>query len=371
MEEKRLKEEMQSLWKETFGDSVEYISLVFDNYFHVGNVAYMEIEGKVCSALLGVPYNFRSPTGVKLKGLYLCGLATRKENRRRGLMSGLLEEINSRARKEGFDFTFLVPEGEGVRRYYRDRGYIDAFYKKIEYYVRGHKFGDDSSHTLSLSLFNKSEIAEAVEFLTANGSRPFKRRNAFNIVHSRSDWEIVLREAEISSEPVYLARRDGVPAGLAFCKTSDRSIEVKNLIVSDKKIYWDVLSKINMFNPSLNLTLIRDLEEVVESESNESQIWQPFYAQSNSPKAQYEDIAEIEEPYNQSRDAVSFGMINIFDIKEILEKLGCSELEKLNEYSLDEKKHLLLRRPIGKQGDELEKLLDLPELSLSASLLLE
>ena len=56
MNEDHLRKEMESLWRETFGDSSEYISLVFGLYFNPATVAYHEEDGRLLSALLGVPY---------------------------------------------------------------------------------------------------------------------------------------------------------------------------------------------------------------------------------------------------------------------------------------------------------------------------
>ena len=53
-----LKSKMMQLWKNTFHDSDAYISLVFDTYFNPDLIAYNEENGKLVSAMLGVPYEF-------------------------------------------------------------------------------------------------------------------------------------------------------------------------------------------------------------------------------------------------------------------------------------------------------------------------
>ena len=60
MDTQDLKDKMMKLWKTTFHDSDEYISLIFDNYFNTEYLEYYEENGKLISALLGVPYFFGS-----------------------------------------------------------------------------------------------------------------------------------------------------------------------------------------------------------------------------------------------------------------------------------------------------------------------
>lgn len=58
--ESEVKAQMMHLWKEAFGDSDDYISLVFDAYFSLDRVEYAQKNGKIIAALLSIPYNFTS-----------------------------------------------------------------------------------------------------------------------------------------------------------------------------------------------------------------------------------------------------------------------------------------------------------------------
>ena len=357
-----------SLWKETFGDSSEYISLVFDTYFSPDKIAFHEEGGEIKAALLTLPYSFESSAKTELKGLYLCGLATRKDARHRGLMSGLLEETNQRAKEAGFDFTFLIPSEEGIRRYYRDRGYHDAFYKKKEYYVKGHKFGNAEGFTI-LKYEGKNEET-VLKFLLGTGNLPYKGKNSFLLQHTQEDWETVLKEALISGDTVYLAYKDDTIKSIGFCKIKHQSIDIKKLIAIDKQSEEALLNGISKENPDCNIILTRDLESLIEQEDS-NQLWSPFYAQNNSKNAEYEDIAVIEEPYNETMNSFSFGMINIFNLEGLLRKTGYDNLKSLDAYSEEEIKKLVLRKPVGRKADALEQILNLPEINFSMSLMLE
>lgn len=142
MTRNKLKSDMMILWQRTFHDTPEYVRMVFDAYFNPDFCAWRYEEDRLVAALLGVPYSFGSSNG-SLQGLYLCGLATEPAFRGHGVMSQLLEEINQRARKAGFSFTFLIPADRGLQRFYQDRGYSAAIRNVVERYTAGHSFFRD------------------------------------------------------------------------------------------------------------------------------------------------------------------------------------------------------------------------------------
>ena len=107
METLDLKRKLTGLWKDTFHDSDEYIRLWFDKYYDPQWTEYEQVGNEIVSMLFGVPYEFGGSEG-KIRGLYLCGLATNAKYRGQGLMSKLLDRINDKAREAGFAFTFLI-----------------------------------------------------------------------------------------------------------------------------------------------------------------------------------------------------------------------------------------------------------------------
>lgn len=139
-----LKDRMMKLWKDTFGDPYEYIRMVFDTYFIEENVETVEDEeGRLISSLLGVPYRFFH-CGVEtscgshdgyMKGMYLCGLATVPDMRRKGLMKKLMRRFEERAAGNDYDFSFLIPADERLRNYYSSMGYV-SLPGKFEFSVR-------------------------------------------------------------------------------------------------------------------------------------------------------------------------------------------------------------------------------------------
>lgn len=142
MDYQKLCKDMKSLWSFVFHDSTEYIDMLFSACFNPSLAAWRYEKGRLTSALLGIPYEFRSAGGT-LRGLYLCGLATHPDFRGQGVMTELMEEINIRAKKMGYAFTFLIPANNGLLRYYEDRGYSPAFRTVTERYTASHSFYRD------------------------------------------------------------------------------------------------------------------------------------------------------------------------------------------------------------------------------------
>ena len=151
----------KGLWQETFGDSQQYVDLVSSLYFKPANLFYIARNDELISNLVAVPYKFcgRSPLFknisdfnkndecLMISSAYLCGLATRRKDRKKGLMSKLINESNDELRRRGIAFTFLIPAEPHLRYYYKKFGYVDVGYQNENNYISGHRFADIKSVT--------------------------------------------------------------------------------------------------------------------------------------------------------------------------------------------------------------------------------
>lgn len=139
--------EMRRLWKDTFHDTDEYISIVFDN---LADREYcrccVDDDGRIIAALVGIPYLFndrnsditenkfstineqRPVESASRRALYLCGLVTIPDFRRRGIMHSLMSDIEQYAVSKGFNYTFLIPADSSLRKYYEKYGYHTSSY---------------------------------------------------------------------------------------------------------------------------------------------------------------------------------------------------------------------------------------------------
>lgn len=371
MDNKLLRKNMESLWKETFRDSSEYVTLVFDRYFNPDNVVYSAEGDALKASLLGVPYEFSLCGGKEsyLKGLYLCGLATKTEFRKQGIMSGLLEKINKRAQEAGYDFTFLIPAGDEMKPYYRKRGYHDSFYKVDEYFVKGHDFGNEKK--LVLKELEDKDISSVVKFLTESEDKCNSMAPAYVLRHDEADWETVVRECLLSGDKIFIWEETNETEAVAFTTETEEGLKIKTLKCRKEQNEKEVLAALNKMHEKGSLIIARELYELRKRPDKEKQIWAPFSVRNNGPKAEYEDLAEDVRIFDQSRNAVPFGMIRIFNIKSLLNKTGMELPGDMVDITDDQLISLLLRRKSIDTEDSLEKLLDLPEIMFSMSQMLE
>lgn len=328
-----LKAKMTKLWKDTFHDSDEYISLVFSNYFDPQFVEYEEVDGEVVAGLIGVPYDFGNAEN-RIRGLYLCGLSTKPQFRSRGIMTGLLNRINEKAAKSKFAFTFLIPSDEGLRKYYHDRDYVNAFYRVIDNYTSLHDFDLEydsilaeqkgkvaalkkryfdtlqCGHIDSSNLEDK-QLIDAVKQLICNIENS---QLDLQILHSEKDIEILIRENAIGGGKIYYSRNtnDQISA-VAFTTISDYGVNIHKLYSSDIASKYKVLGAVKKSWPEL---AIRHYVSSIEMDRNA--LWSRTYGSFMQDAPQASAISITERVYSLAAHAKVYGMARILDLAEIL-----------------------------------------------------
>lgn len=118
--------QMREIWSEVFGDTSDYISLLFDNYYAKENVSAFIYMGRVVASTFSIPYTFKNAENNLLRGQYLCGLATLPPFRKLGIMGQMLKDWESQAKAADLDFLFLIPADDHLREYYHRLGYDNS-----------------------------------------------------------------------------------------------------------------------------------------------------------------------------------------------------------------------------------------------------
>lgn len=204
----KIRRDMMELWKETFQDSNRYIELIFDTYFCRENI-FVRYDGDLLIAsMLCVPYEFQfvsEKINEKLKGMYLCGLATRPEYRKRGIMKSLMNEAEESIKMRGYDMSFLIPADNHLREYYRKNGYYDGSYRNLKTINLQSK---EQLHNLYIYTFK--DLAESGNFQLVKEiagwcrERELKIQEYPTIVHSERDLITAITENENS---IFLSNR--------------------------------------------------------------------------------------------------------------------------------------------------------------------
>lgn len=333
MNSSELKMKMARLWKDTFKDSDDYVSLIFNNVFNPDYVAYEEIEGEVVAGLLGVPYRFGNADN-SLKALYLCGLATKPQYRSRGIMTRLLTEINNKARQDGFVFTFLIPSDEGLRNYYHDRDYVNGFYRVIDNYTSLHDFDREYE---SILLEQKDKVAQLKRRFYASlktGALDVEdidfeqRRNAvislireiedtqedLQIIHSDADIKLIIDENRVSGGRIFwVANPSGKVTAVAFATVSDSTVAIHKLFSTDLGSKYKVLGAVKSAFPELGIK-----HYVSSIEMDRAALWMRTYGSFMQDARQVGTVSITERVYSLAAHAKVYGMARILDFPEIL-----------------------------------------------------
>lgn len=328
-----LKFKMSKLWKNTFHDSDMYISLIFDNYFDPDFVEFEEDNGNVVAGLIGIPYEFGNKES-RLKGLYLCGLATHPHFRSRGIMTNMLNRINKKAAEAGFAFTFLIPSDEGLRKYYRDRDYVNAFYRVVDNYTSLHNFELEYDSilaeqkdkvamlkkryfdSLKTGFIQDSELSDK-DIIDGIG-RLIKGIEAaqvdLQLIHSDKDIEMLIKENAISGGKIfYTLNPSGQLSAAAFTTNSDYGINIHKLYSNDLASKYKVLDAVKKSEPDY---AIRHYVSSIEMDRNA--LWSRTYGSFMPEAPRVAAISVTERVYSLAAHAKVYGMARILNLSEIL-----------------------------------------------------
>lgn len=333
MNEIQLKQKIKKLWQDTFHDSEEYLALIFDNYFNPEFVEFTEHEGEVTSCLLGIPFNFGNAEN-HIRGLYLHGLATKHQFRSQGLMTGLLNRINEKALEQGFAFTFLIPTDEGLRKYYHDREYVNAFYRVVDNYTSLHDFDLEYDSVLAEQ---KDKVADLKKRYYESLKTDFLSKNHvvedsmidgivelvrgiedtqldLQLIHSDEDLRILIKENTISDGEIHFVyNAAGQISAVAFLSKGEDAVRIHKLYSTDVTSKYKVLSAVKKAHPEHAIQLY-----VSSIEMDRNALWSRTYGSFMPEAPQVDAISITERVYSLAAHAKVYGMAKILDLVEIL-----------------------------------------------------
>lgn len=338
MDNEKLRKDMMRLWKETFNDSDDYIRLVFDAYF---DPEYVEFEigsdGDVCASMLAIPYCF-GVNNKQIKAVYLCGLATKREKRGCGIMTNLINRMGEHMKKLGYAFMFLIPADTGLQKFYSDRNFVAAFYRRADNYTASHDFTTEYFKSFrneseqiremkirqyeALHVFccqegyfddpdNAGTLSKLVDFI-------YKSENHASIempmIQSPKQIEIFLREALISDGSVYyLKNGDGNIEGVALTVPKEGKVTVLRLFVDGVPSRFKLLSAIKEYYENKSLVVYDD-----NMTEGDQAVRQLYYDGVDPEDSMAGEVDYVDCPYSASENEKIRGMLRILSVSEIL-----------------------------------------------------
>ncbi|MBD5221980.1 MAG: hypothetical protein HDS70_06430 [Bacteroidales bacterium] len=345
MDKMDIKRQMMKLWKDTFHDSDEYISMIFDSYYNEDLIEYEVENGRVISALLAIPYKFSlsekyvdnenensDSCNQFLHGLYLCGLATDIQSRGRGIMSKLINNINKKGYNYGYNFTFLIPASKSLQTYYRDKKYVSCFKRIPNRYVKNYNFkkllskdnifNDEYKNVTILDIDSKGQFENFINESLGNTDGFYKNfkslineTNDVNIMHEDLMIMNIINDAIISGGKVVFAidENRNLIGFTSIVLDDNGECIVPHIYNKSDYIKYQILDYISNLYPD---------KEIVEyefvDECKRVGVWSPgFTAYSEkivSPPAEYGS----EEEYSVNNHPEIYGMARILNVSEIL-----------------------------------------------------
>lgn len=338
MDNEKLRKDMMRLWKETFNDSDKYIRLVFDSYFDPEYVEYeIDPNGDVCASMLAVPYYFGLNNN-QIKGVYLCGLTTKRQKRGCGIMTNLINRMGERMKKLGYAFLFLIPADSGLQKFYSDRNFVAAFYRRRDNYTASHDFTteyfksfrqeDDQIREIKIRQYealsvscckdgyfddpdNAGTLSKLVDFIYKSETQASIE---MPMIQSPKQIEVFLREALISKGCVYYVKNeDGNITGAALTVPEEERVTVLRLFVDDIPSRYKLLSAIKESDEKKSLAVYDD-----DMTEDAQAVRQLTYEGVDPEDAMVGEVDYMDCPFSASENEKVHGMLRILSVSEIL-----------------------------------------------------
>jgi predicted acetyltransferase len=119
-------QQVQEMWKTVFGDPDDYMRIYFLHKYRNENTLLYIDEGKVVASLQMLPYRFTF-CGTEIPVIYLSGVSTLPEYRKRGYVRQLLMRSFGEAARRHVPLMLLVPQEEWLLGFYERYGFAQTF----------------------------------------------------------------------------------------------------------------------------------------------------------------------------------------------------------------------------------------------------
>ncbi|MDR1743750.1 MAG: GNAT family N-acetyltransferase [Dysgonamonadaceae bacterium] len=117
---------VRTMWKLCFNDSDAFMELYFREKYRPDSTLIYYHEGIAAASLQMLPFRFRF-WGKEIPVVYLSGLCTLPDFRKRGFMGRLIRKSFDEMGRNGIALAVLVPQDKAVMRYYETFGFARTF----------------------------------------------------------------------------------------------------------------------------------------------------------------------------------------------------------------------------------------------------
>lgn len=118
--------QVREIWKTVFGDPDEYVDVYFRHKYRDENSLLFMEGDKAVASLQMLPYHFTF-CGTEIPVIYLSGVSTLSEYRKRGYVRQLLIRSFEEATHRNVPLMLLVPQEEWLLKFYDRYGFVQTF----------------------------------------------------------------------------------------------------------------------------------------------------------------------------------------------------------------------------------------------------
>lgn len=173
-------DKMKNLWRDTFGDTDEFIDLFFEKFYRPRKTFLRFEKGTLVSMLFYMDTKVKYD-GKRLKTAYLYGVATKLSERRQGHFTALHKALLDELREKKYDLIITLPENDALFSFYKEIGYTLPL-RRCEYAL----------HTLDLS-----PVSDPKEVWLYKKELHKKSRSGLSVLESEEQFLETVKEHKI------------------------------------------------------------------------------------------------------------------------------------------------------------------------------
>ena len=259
----RYKPALKEMWKICFPmDSDIFIDFYFDEvYKNDETLVYLE-NGKPAAAFQMIPYILKYGEEF-FQADYISGAMTHPDFRRRGRMKELLFASFDIMRERGFDYSFLIPQKEGLITFYEKFGY--KVLKPVCHYPTRH-CEPQSGEAIQNEMINKWIASDSVLAMTdATIYQTYSRflsEISQVVLKTETQFQQILRDF-FNGNGVLFANEQGI----AFTFRKENQIAIKEFFYRNQRVKKVILKVIMDYYSQENIIIQSSTEQLTGSRS--------------------------------------------------------------------------------------------------------
>ncbi len=236
-------EQFKEIFATSFSDPAPWRQWFFGNVAVNDDEIYIveNAKGRAAAALMMQRYAFLYH-GAETSVGYISCVATRPEDRSKGLASMVLTDALADAQAKGFAMCVLIPAAQHLQYFYRRMGFATVFYDSIERYTSLHTFGRPECRTTEPSF----EMMHSLE-----------KRNGCSVMHSPADYTNILADMALDGDAHTVAVSDGERSAMLFAIDNGDKVKVKCLMADNEALADAALAELRLKTGKKSITVLR------------------------------------------------------------------------------------------------------------------